>query len=45
MVKGNNLSLKLLLTARQKLKLRDAFENNLSTDIKLSKDQISKIIQ
>ena len=31
----------LLLTGRQKRKLRDAFENNISTDVKLSKDQIS----
>ena len=45
MFKGNNLSLELLLTARQKAKLRDAFQNNLSSDIKLSKAQISKIIQ
>ena len=30
---------------RQKAKLRNAFNNNMSTDIKLSKAQISKIIQ
>ena len=41
----NNLSHELLLTARQKTKLRTAFENNMSTDVKLSKAQISKIIQ
>ena len=41
----NNLPHELLLTARQKTKLRNAFENNTSTDIKLSKAQISKIIQ
>ena len=35
----------LLLTIRQKTKLRNVFENNMSTDIKLSKSQISKIIQ
>ena len=35
----------LLLTTRQKAKLRNAFNNNMSTDIKLSKAQISKIIQ
>ena len=35
----------LLLTTRQKTKLRNAFNNNMSTDIKLSKAQISKIIQ
>ena len=32
-------------TARQITKLRNATENNMSTDIKLSKAQISKIIQ
>ena len=35
----------LLLTARQKTKVRNAFNNNASTDIKLSKAQINKIIQ
>ena len=35
----------LLLTTRQKTKLRNALENNLSTDIKLPKAQISKIIK
>ena len=45
MFKGNNLPHELLLTPRQKIKLRNAFENNMSTDIKLSKTQISKIIQ
>ena len=34
-----------MLTTRQKTKLRDAFENNMSTDIKISKTQISKLIQ
>ena len=42
---GNNLRHELLLTARQKANLRNAFENNMSTDIKLSKAQISKMIQ
>ena len=42
---GNNLPHELLLTARQKAKLRNAFSNNMSTDLKLSKAQISKIIQ
>ena len=32
-------------TTRQKNKLRIAFENNMSTNIELSKAQISKIIQ
>ena len=35
----------LLLTRRQKAKLRKALNNNMSTDIKLSKAQIFKIIQ
>ena len=42
---GNGLPHELLLTARQKTKLRNAFNNNMSTDLKLSKAQISKIIQ
>ena len=36
---------KLLVTTRQKTKLRNAFNNNTSADIKLSKAQINKIIQ
>ena len=35
----------LLLTTRQKTKLINAFNNNMSTDLKLSKTQIFKIIQ
>ena len=35
----------LLLTTRQNTKLRNAFNNNSATDIKLSKTQIKKIIQ
>ena len=35
----------LLLTTRQITKLRNAINNNLATDIKLSKAQIKKIIQ
>ena len=42
---GNNLSHELLLTTRQKTKVRNAFNNNMSTDLKLPKAQISKIIQ
>ena len=42
---GNDLLHKLLLTKRQKTKLRNAFNNNMATDLKLSKAQISKIIQ
>ena len=45
MLNGNNLPHELLLTTRQTTKLRNAIENNMSTDIKLSKAQISKIIQ
>ena len=36
---------KLLLTNRQVANLRKAFANYLSTDIKLSKTQLSKTIQ
>ena len=42
---GNNLPHELLLMTRQKTKLRNTFNNNMSTDIKLSKAQITKIIQ
>ena len=42
---GNNLPHELLLTTRQKAKVRNAFNNNRSTDLKLSKAQVSKIIQ
>ena len=45
MFDGNNLPHELLLTTRQKTKLRNAFNNNMSTDIKLSKAQTTKIIQ
>ena len=41
----NNLPHELLLTARQKTKLRNAFNNKMSTDSKLSKARISKILQ
>ena len=44
MFDGNDLPHELLLTARQKTNLRTSFNNNMSTDIKLSKAQISKII-
>ena len=40
-----NFPHKLLLTNRQVANLRKAFANYLSTDIKLSKTQISKMIQ
>ena len=45
MFNGNNLPHKLLLQTRQTTKLRNATENNMPTDIELSKAQISKIIQ
>ena len=45
MFNGNDLPNELLLTTRQKTKLRNAFNNNMSTDLKLSKAQISKITQ
>ena len=45
MFKGNDLPHELLVTTRQKTKLRNAFNNNISTDIKLSKAQISKMAQ
>ena len=35
----------LLLTTRQNTKLRNAINNNLATDIKLSKAQIKELIQ
>ena len=45
MFNGNNLLHELLLTTRQKTKIRNAFNNNTSTDTKFSKAQINKIIQ
>ena len=45
MFNTNDLPRELLLTTRQKTKLRNAFNNNMSTDLKLSKAHISKIIQ
>ena len=42
---GNNLPHELLLTTSQKRKIRNAFNNNMWTDVKLSKAQISRIIQ
>ena len=44
MFNGNDLPHESLLTTRQKTKLRNVFNNNMSTDLKLSKPQISKII-
>ena len=45
MFNGDNLPHELLLTPRQKTKIRNAFNNNTSTNIKFSKAQINKIIQ
>ena len=45
MFNGNNLPHESFLTTRQTNKIRNAIENNMSTDIKLSKAQISRIIQ
>ena len=45
MLDRNDLPHELLLMTRQKAKLRKALNNNTSTDIKLSKAQITKIIQ
>ena len=45
MFDGNDLPHELSLTTRQKTKRRNAFNNNMQTDIKLAKAQICKIIQ
>ena len=42
MLNGNDLPHELLLTRRQKSKLRNAFNNKMLTDLKLSKAQILK---
>ena len=44
MLNRNDLPHELLLTTTQKTKLRNAFNDNMSTDWKLSKAQISKTI-
>ena len=44
MFNGNDLPHELLLTAQQKTKLRNTFNNNMSTGIKLSKAHISTLI-
>ena len=44
MFNGNDTPHELLLTARQKAKLRNAFNNKMSTNLKLSRAQIFKII-
>ena len=45
MFDGNDLPHELLLATRQKTKLRNVFNNNMSTDLKISRDQLSTIIQ
>ena len=45
MFNGNDLPHELSLTTRQKTKLRNSFTYNMSTDLRLYKTQISKIIQ
>ena len=45
MFSANKLPHEMLLITRQTTKLRNAIENNMPTDIKLSKAQICKIIQ
>ena len=45
MFNGNDLPLEFLLTTRQKTKLRNALNNNIPTDLKLFRAQISEIIQ
>ena len=45
MFNGNDLPHELLLTTRQTTKLKNVFNNNMSTDLKLSRAPISKIIQ
>ena len=44
MLNRNNLHRELISTKRQATKLRNTYENNMSTDIKFFKTQISKII-
>ena len=43
MFDGNDLPHELLLTTRQKTKLRNAFNNNMSTNLKLSIWRIFRI--
>ena len=45
MLSADNLLHEVLLATRQTTKLRNAIENNMSIDTKLSKAHISKIIQ
>ena len=45
MLNEKGLPHELLLTTIQKTKLRNAFNHNMSTDLKLARAQISTIIQ
>ena len=45
MFNGNDMPHELLLATKQQTKLRNVFNNNMPTDLKLSKAQLSKIIQ
>ena len=45
MLDEKDLRHEFLLTTRQKLKLRNAFNNKISTDLKHSRAEISKIVQ
>ena len=42
---GNYLSHELLLTTRQRTKLRNAFNSNINTDIKLSRAVVYYILE
>ena len=42
---GEGLSHELFLTTRRKTKVKNVIATNMSTDIKLSKAQLSKIVQ
>ena len=44
MFDGNDLPHELLLTTRQKTKLRNAFNNTMSTDLKLSKGEFLNML-
>ena len=44
MFNGNEFPHELLLTTRQKTKLKNAFNNNMSTDLKVSRAHIFNII-
>ena len=43
-IQDKELPHELLLTTRQKTKIKNAFANNISTDIRISKAQLPRII-